>query len=40
MRAVFVWLVSAALAGILERRSQAGPAEAVLRRLVYGRRPR
>jgi uncharacterized protein len=36
--AVLVWLVSVLIAGMLDKRGQAGPAEAVLRRLTYGTR--
>jgi uncharacterized membrane protein YeiB len=37
--AVGVWLVSVAGAVVLDRRGLPGPAEWLLRRLVYGRRP-
>lgn len=37
--AVAVWLVTVAAAYALELRGRTGPAEALLRRLVYGRRP-
>ncbi|MEK8107147.1 DUF418 domain-containing protein [Micromonospora sp. M12] len=36
--AVIVWLVTVLIAGLLDRRGQAGPAEIVLRRLTYGSR--
>jgi uncharacterized membrane protein YeiB len=35
--AVGVWLLTAALADVLERHRMRGPAEVLLRRLVYGR---
>lgn len=37
--AVAVWLVTLAVAVLLERAGRRGPAEALLRRLSYGRRP-
>lgn len=37
--ALAVWLVSAALAAVLERQRKRGPAEMLLRRLTYGRDP-
>ncbi len=37
--AVGVWLVTVVVASILEARGRRGPAEALLRRLAYGRRP-
>src|SRR5690606_19634247 len=37
--AVAVWLVTAIVALILDLRGKRGPAEALLRRLAYGRRP-
>jgi uncharacterized membrane protein YeiB len=36
--AVTVWLVTVLLAGLLDKRQQAGPAEILLRRLTYGPR--
>ena len=35
--AVLVWLLSVAIAAVLERRGARGPAEVLLRRLTYGR---
>lgn len=37
--AVGVWLITVVAAYAMERRGRTGPAEALLRRLVYGRRP-
>lgn len=37
--AVGVWLVTVVVAALLERAGRRGPAEALLRRLAYGRRP-
>ncbi|MFB4289344.1 DUF418 domain-containing protein [Nonomuraea sp. ATR24] len=36
--AVAVWLATVLIAGLLDKREQAGPAEIVLRRLIYGPR--
>jgi uncharacterized membrane protein YeiB len=37
--AVGVWLVTVVVAAILDRAGRRGPAEALLRRLAYGKRP-